>query len=144
MARDSQTKLSKKDVRSKKQEDLKKKKVENSDSDGNDESDSDNDEMDVHEYRKFLSKIFPSKNINKKINAGEKLKKVINEEIKKKSKKTFLMMKKRFGKQPQKRKKRRKKKKLQKNRINLIKKHINLKNYKHLKMNMMKRKKMKF
>jgi len=87
MARDSQTKLSKKDVRSKKQEDLKKKKVENSDSDGNDESDSDNDEMDVHEYRKFLSKIFPSKNINKKINAGEKLKKVINEEIKKKSKK---------------------------------------------------------
>jgi ATP-dependent Lon protease len=87
MARDSQTKLSKKDVRSKKQEDLKKKKVENSDSDGNDESDSDNDEMDVHEYRKFLSKIFPSKNINKKINAGEKLKKVINEEMKKKSKK---------------------------------------------------------
>jgi ATP-dependent Lon protease len=87
MARDSQTKLSKKDVRSKKQEDLKKKKVENSDSDGNDESESDSDEMDVHEYRKFLSKIFPSKNINKKINAGEKLKKVIKEETKKKSKK---------------------------------------------------------
>jgi ATP-dependent Lon protease len=43
--------------------------------------------MDVHEYRKFLSKIFPSKNINKKINAGEKLKKVIKEETKKKSKK---------------------------------------------------------
>jgi len=87
MARDSQTKLSKKDVRSKKQEDLKKKKVENSDSDGNDESESDSDEMNVHEYRKFLSKIFPSKNINKKINAGEKLKKVIKEETKKKSKK---------------------------------------------------------
>jgi len=87
MARDSQTKLSKKDVRSKKQEDLKKKKVENSDSDGNDESESDSDEMDVHEYRKFLSKIFPSKNINKKINAGEKLKKVIKEQTKKKSKK---------------------------------------------------------
>jgi len=89
MARDSQTKLSKKDVRSKKQEDLKKKKVQNSDSDGNDESESDSDEMDVHEYRKFLSKIFPSKNINKKINAGEKLKKVIKEETKKKSKKNI-------------------------------------------------------
>ena len=89
MARDSQTKLSKKDVRSKKNEDLKKKKVENSDSDGNDESESDSDEMDVHEYRKFLSKMFPSKNMNKKINAGEKLKKVIKEEIKKKSKKNI-------------------------------------------------------
>ena len=35
--------------------------------------------MDVHEYRKFLSKIFPSKHINNKIKAGDKLKKVIEE-----------------------------------------------------------------
>jgi hypothetical protein len=33
--------------------------------------------MDVHEYRKFLSKIFPSKHLSKKIQAGEKLKAVI-------------------------------------------------------------------
>jgi len=84
MARDSQTKSSKKEqvIRSKKQEELnkKKKKVENSDSDDNDVgSESDSDEMDVHEYRKFISKIFPSKHINKKIKAGEKLKKVIEE-----------------------------------------------------------------
>ena len=31
--------------------------------------------MDIHEYRKFISKIFPSKYIDKKIKAGEKLKK---------------------------------------------------------------------
>jgi ATP-dependent Lon protease len=82
MARDSQNKLSKKDQnkRSKKQEELikKKKKNETSDSD-NDGSDSENDEMDVHEYRKFLSKIFPSKNLNSKIKAGEKLKKLSEE-----------------------------------------------------------------
>jgi ATP-dependent Lon protease len=78
MARDSQTKLSKKDnKRSKKQEELSrnKKKTENSDSDDNCGSDSESDEMNVHEYRKYLSKIFPSKHLNKKIKAGEKLKK---------------------------------------------------------------------
>ena len=82
MARDSQTKISKKEIkRSKKQEELskKKKKVANSDSDSNDGSESESDEMDVHEYRKFISKIFPSKHINKKIKAGEKLKKVIED-----------------------------------------------------------------
>ena len=81
MARDSQTKLSKREqvVRSKKQEEInkRKKKVENSDSDDNIESESDSDEMDVHEYRKMISKIFPSKHINKKIQSGEKLKKII-------------------------------------------------------------------
>jgi hypothetical protein len=52
---------------------LKKKKSKDSDSD---DSDSESDEeMDVHEYRKFLSKIFPSKNLDKKIKEGEKLKK---------------------------------------------------------------------
>jgi ATP-dependent Lon protease len=82
MPRDSQTKLSKKEQnkRSKKQEELskKKKKIENSGSD-NDGSDSENDEMDVHEYRKFLSKIFPSKHLNNKIKSGDKLKKLAEE-----------------------------------------------------------------
>jgi len=83
MARDSQSKLSKKEqvIRSKKQEEIskKKKKVENSDSDDNIESESESDEMDIHEYRKFISKIFPSKHINKKIQSGEKLKKIVDE-----------------------------------------------------------------
>jgi hypothetical protein len=57
----------------------KKKQVADSDSDDGDESNSDNDEMDVHEYRKFLSQIFPSKHLSNKIKAGEKLKKVIEE-----------------------------------------------------------------
>ena len=82
MARDSQTKLSKKEQnkRSKKQEELskKKKKIENSGSD-NDGSDSENDDMDVHEYRKFLSKIFPSKHLNNKLKSGDKLKKLAEE-----------------------------------------------------------------
>jgi len=68
-----------KHLKSKKQEKIaqKKKKNEESDSDSGSESTSDNseDEMDVHEYRKFLSKIFPSKDLNKKIKAGENIKK---------------------------------------------------------------------
>lgn len=36
---------------------------------------SDKEEMDIHEYRKFLQKIFPSKNLDKKIKMGEKVKK---------------------------------------------------------------------
>jgi len=68
-----------KHLKSKKQEKIaqKKKKNEESDSDSGSESTSDNseDEMDVHEYRKLLSKIFPSKDLNKKIKAGENIKK---------------------------------------------------------------------
>lgn len=81
MARDTKTKMTKADSvrRSRRQEELskKKKKTEQSDSDGEDnDGDSESDEMDVHEYRKFLSKIFPSKNLNEKIKAGESLKKI--------------------------------------------------------------------
>jgi ATP-dependent Lon protease len=80
MARDTQTKMTKADSirRSKRQDELnkKKKKTEHSDSDGDNDGDSESDEMDVHEYRKFLSKIFPSKHINEKIKSGESLKKI--------------------------------------------------------------------
>jgi len=86
MPRDSQTKMSKKDSntkRSKRLDELnkKKKKDESSDSEQfeGSGSESENEELDVHEYRKFLSKIFPSKNLNKKIKAGEKLKKTFDE-----------------------------------------------------------------
>jgi len=81
MPRDSQTKLSKKDQNKvSKKEELRKKRNADSDSDSNDGSDTESDELDVHEYRKFLSKIFPSKHLSKKIKAGEKLKKVLNED----------------------------------------------------------------
>jgi ATP-dependent Lon protease len=87
MARDSQIKKTKSELskRSKKLEEVNKKKkkaASNSDSDSDSEGsegDSDN-EMNVHEYRKFISKIFPSKHINKKIKAGDKLKKLLKEE----------------------------------------------------------------
>ena len=57
------------------------------------------DELDPQEYRKFLQKIFPSKYLDNKINAGEKLKKAIsleeedsedleNSEVDKKNRKT--------------------------------------------------------
>ena len=80
MTRDTTNKLSKKEQQSKKtkkSEEISKKKKKNitSDDDGDDFiSEDDSDEMDVHEYRKFLSKIFPSKDLNKKIAAGEKVK----------------------------------------------------------------------
>ena len=69
----------------------KKKKYVNSDSDSNgDDEDSDSDDenseeekdkMDVHEFRKYIKKIFPSKHMDKKIKAGDKLKKKLKEVI---------------------------------------------------------------
>ena len=55
---------------------LRRKKNEESASDDNSNSDSSEsaDEIDTHEYRKFLSKIFPSKHLNNKIKAGNRLK----------------------------------------------------------------------
>jgi len=50
-------------------------------------SDSESDEMDQHEYRKFLSKMFPSKHAKDKVKAGEKLKKTLRNDQKKKNKK---------------------------------------------------------
>ncbi len=84
MPRDTQTKLSAKDKKklAKQQEmNMRKKKNQDSDSD-NDNTNSDDeqdDNMDVHEYRKFIQKIFPSKHLNKKIKAGNKLKKSLDD-----------------------------------------------------------------
>ena len=83
MPRDSQTKMSKKEYnKSKKREEeaKKKKNSESSDDDTSFYTDDDDDEMDVHEYRKFLKKMFPSKHLDKKIKAGEKLKKTIKKD----------------------------------------------------------------
>jgi len=81
---DKQIKLSKREMNKKiqkKVDDSKRKKKNNkSDDDDNDDeyitSDSE-DEMDILEYRKFLGKMFPSKHMNKKIKAGNDLKKKI-------------------------------------------------------------------
>ena len=79
MPRDSQTKMNKdQNKRSKKEDEKRRNKKNNTDSDSDDEDYESGDEMDVQEYRKFLSKIFPSKHLSKKIKAGEKLKKVID------------------------------------------------------------------
>jgi ATP-dependent Lon protease len=99
MARESSNKLSKRDLvkRSNKKADsnLKKKKNDTSDSENGNCSDSDNEEMDMHEFRKYVQKIFPSKHLDKKIKAGEKLKKMaekddeddeVDEEVKPKKK----------------------------------------------------------
>ena len=85
MPRDSQTKMSKKEsIKSKRREEEARKKKKNEESSDDDNSfytdDDDDDEMDVHEYRKFLKKMFPSKHLDKKIKAGEKLKKTIEDD----------------------------------------------------------------
>jgi len=86
MVKDQNQKISKREQnkRAKKQDELARNRKSNKDSDNDDgENDDDydeDDEMDVHEYRKFLSKLFPSKHIDKKIKAGEKIKKLANED----------------------------------------------------------------
>ena len=53
----------------------------NNDTDSSSESESENEEkMDIHEYRKFLSKIFPSKHLTNKIKDGNKLKDIKEKE----------------------------------------------------------------
>ena len=78
MAREIQIKRTTKKARDPVQ---KKKKVESSDSESNNGSDDDGDEdeMDETEYRKFLSKIFPSKHLDKKVAAGTRLKQKLAE-----------------------------------------------------------------
>jgi len=102
MTRDSSNKLSKKEQikrsNKKMEQNLKKKKNESSDSESQNGSDTDDEEMDMHEFRKYVQKIFPSKHMDKKIKAGEKIKKMAeddedsdeeeSEEVKPKKKKT--------------------------------------------------------
>jgi len=84
MVRDTQTKTSKKEIskKNKKQEELAKKRRSNEQSDDDDAgdyitSDDEDGEMDVQEYRKFLKKMFPSKFMDKKVKAGENVKKFL-------------------------------------------------------------------
>ena len=87
MTRDTQSRINKKDmpIRSKKasvEKTQKKKKDESSDSDNDllSSDEEEEEEIDAQEYRKMLKKIFPSKYLDKKIAAGERLKKHLKEE----------------------------------------------------------------
>ena len=85
MTRDSNTKLSKKNNK-KYDKKYNKKRDESSDSESDyetvteSEEEEHEEEMDVHELRKYISTIFPSKHLNKKIKAGEKFKKLLDDE----------------------------------------------------------------
>ena len=85
MSKDKQSKISKKSSSTKKKEEaarFKKRKDESSDSDfiNDDDEDDEDEEIDMQEYREFLAKTFPSKHLDKKVNAGKKLKEVLEEE----------------------------------------------------------------
>ena len=66
----------KRDIKKDKHAYDKQQKKKNNDDDNDETSSSDNEDdgMNEHEYRKFLSKIFPSKHLDNKIKAGERLK----------------------------------------------------------------------
>jgi ATP-dependent Lon protease len=84
MTRDSKSKLvSKKDnsKKMKKQDELSRRRKSNEQSDSDDDyitSDDESEEMDVHEYRKVLQQIFPSKFMDKKVQMGNKIKKMLS------------------------------------------------------------------
>ena len=79
MPRDAQNKHNSKTRQAKKAEEEKRKRKQFEDSGSDDNSsDSESDELNPHEYRKFLNKLFPSKHLNDKIKAGEKLKNKLN------------------------------------------------------------------
>jgi ATP-dependent Lon protease len=91
MPRDNQYKMSsKKDTKSsnskkRQEEDTRRKKYNESSSDDEDsyydeEEEETEEELDQQEYRKFLRNLYPSKYMDKKVKAGDKLKKVLKED----------------------------------------------------------------
>jgi len=89
MTKDSKSTMQNKRVSKRIEEKNHKKKMveESSDDDDSYCSTDTEEEMDVHEYRKFLSKLFPSKHLNNKIKSGEKVKEVLNKNKNKKKNK---------------------------------------------------------
>jgi ATP-dependent Lon protease len=83
MTRDTKPK---RDVKQDKHAYDKQQKKKNNDDDNDETSSSDNEDdgMNEHEYRKFLGKIFPSKHIDNKIKAGERLKSKLKPPLRKK------------------------------------------------------------
>ena len=81
MQQNSQTKISKKESnkykKTKDEAKNKKKSAESSDDDNSFYTDDDEDDINIHEYRKMLKQMFPSKHLDNKIKAGEQLKKTL-------------------------------------------------------------------
>ena len=84
MSKDNKSKINKRPLTKKEEAArLRKKQDESSDSDYSDEEDEEEDEeLDMQEYRKLLAETFPSKHIDKKVKAGEKLKQVLKNDLK--------------------------------------------------------------
>jgi ATP-dependent Lon protease len=86
MSKDNKSKISKRPLTKKEEAArLRKKQDESSDSDYIDEEDEyeeEEEELDMQEYRKLLADTFPSKHIDKKVKAGEKLKQVLKDDRK--------------------------------------------------------------
>jgi ATP-dependent Lon protease len=86
MSKEIQTKKSKSSPSKKKEEAarLKKKQAESSDDSDyydDDFEEEEDEEMDMQEYREFLSKTFPSKHLDKKVKAGKELKQVLEKNL---------------------------------------------------------------
>jgi ATP-dependent Lon protease len=84
MSKDNKSKINKRPLTKKEEAArLRKKQDESSDSDYSDDNGSEDDEeLDMQEYRKLLAETFPSKHIDKKVKAGEKLKQVLKTDLK--------------------------------------------------------------
>ena len=84
MSKDNNSKISKRPLTKKEEAArLRKKQDESSDSDySNDDGSEEEEELDMHEYRKLLAETFPSKHIDKKVKAGEKLKQTLKQTLK--------------------------------------------------------------
>ena len=87
MPRDAKSKMSiNKKRQNKKTEELAKKRKKNQDSDddielSSEEEEEDEDVMDELEYKKFLKKLFPSKHMDKQVNATKRIKNIIQKEM---------------------------------------------------------------
>ena len=93
MSKDNKSKICKRPLTKKEEAArLRKKQNESSDSDYSDnESESGSEEdFDLQEYRKLLAETFPSKHINKKVKAGEKLKQSLKADQKTDKKKKYI------------------------------------------------------
>lgn len=87
MGRDTNFKMFKKSVSKKHEEDKRKRKINVSSDSGSDSDssyhtdDSDEETLDIQEYRKLLSQLYPSKHIQQKIKAGKNLKHILDKEV---------------------------------------------------------------
>ena len=83
MVRDTKNKNNKKTVVEDRKKRLTRGKPQPPPESSSEEEDDEEAQMDALEYRKFLSTIFPSKNMSKKVKDGEKLKQVLTKDLKK-------------------------------------------------------------